>query len=117
MVTVIAQSSLRLLYECREASDVMGRVSQDSKVPFRSQPYPSAHFPRFPILSPTLTNRLNSPLRKMLTSIHFAPSPPSVVDAVQRDTQMSQLMVLRMVYKIKFDPGSTSVDKLRNLEG
>jgi hypothetical protein len=34
----------------------------------------------------------------MLTSVHFAPSRPSVAVPVQRHTQMSQSVELRMVY-------------------
>lgn len=36
---------------------------------------------------------------KMLTSVHFAPSRPSVADPVQRHTQTSQSLELGMVYK------------------
>jgi len=39
----------------------------------------------------------------MLTSVHFAPSRPSVADPVQRHTQTSQSVELRMVYNITIE--------------
>ena len=57
--------------------------------------------PKVPVQN-LLRNRLNlglnSPFLKMLTSIHFAPSQPSVADPVQGHTQTSPSMELRMVY-------------------